>query len=49
MPEGDEGLDVSCSKCANDVLIVRDSLFIPFSFFGLNARPLNGKAIGGMI
>ena len=45
MPEGDEGLDISRAKGANDVLIVREFFFIEVAFFGFDARPFDGEAV----
>lgn len=48
VPERDERLDVSRAKRANDILIVGDFLFVKFSLFGFDTRPLDGEAVRGV-
>lgn len=48
VPEGDEWLDISRSERSNDSKVVFEFVFVENAFFRLDARPLDGKSIGGV-
>lgn len=49
VPEGDEGLDISCAEGADDILIVCDFLLIKPVLFRLDARPFDREAVRGVV